>query len=58
MDKVREKWGKLTDDDLTVINGKKEQPTKKLGSALRGDYDLPRCPIAGVKWTCGRITVP
>jgi len=22
---VREKWGKLTDDDLTVINGKQEQ---------------------------------
>ena len=23
--KVKEKWGKLTDDDITVINGKKEQ---------------------------------
>jgi uncharacterized protein YjbJ (UPF0337 family) len=23
--KVKEKWGKLTDDDLTVINGKKDQ---------------------------------
>jgi uncharacterized protein YjbJ (UPF0337 family) len=23
--KVREKWGKLTDDDLDVINGKREQ---------------------------------
>ena len=23
--KVKEKWGKLTDDDLTVINGKQEQ---------------------------------
>ncbi len=22
--KVKEKWGKLTDDDLTAINGKKE----------------------------------
>ena len=22
---VREKWGKLTDDDLTVINGKRDQ---------------------------------
>ena len=22
---VKEKWGKLTDDDLTVINGKQEQ---------------------------------
>ena len=23
--KIKEKWGKLTDDDLTVINGKREQ---------------------------------
>jgi uncharacterized protein YjbJ (UPF0337 family) len=23
--KVKEKWGKLTDDDLTVINGKQDQ---------------------------------
>jgi uncharacterized protein YjbJ (UPF0337 family) len=23
--KVKEKWGKLTDDDLTVINGKRDQ---------------------------------
>jgi uncharacterized protein YjbJ (UPF0337 family) len=23
--KIKEKWGKLTDDDLTQINGKKEQ---------------------------------
>jgi uncharacterized protein YjbJ (UPF0337 family) len=23
--KVREQWGKLTDDDLTVIGGKKDQ---------------------------------
>jgi uncharacterized protein YjbJ (UPF0337 family) len=23
--KVKEKWGKLTDDDLTVLSGKKDQ---------------------------------
>lgn len=23
--KLKEKWGKLTDDDLTLINGKREQ---------------------------------
>jgi uncharacterized protein YjbJ (UPF0337 family) len=23
--KIKEKWGKLTDDDLTVINGKRDQ---------------------------------
>lgn len=28
--KVKEKWGKLTDDDLTVIAGKKDQLLGKL----------------------------
>jgi len=28
--KVREKWGKLTDDDLTTIAGKKDQLVGKL----------------------------
>jgi len=28
--KVREQWGKLTDDDLDVINGKREQFLGKL----------------------------
>ena len=28
--KVKEQWGKLTDDDLTVINGQQEQLVGKL----------------------------
>jgi uncharacterized protein YjbJ (UPF0337 family) len=28
--KVKEKWGKLTDDDITTINGKREQLVGKL----------------------------
>lgn len=28
--KVKEKWGKLTDDDLTVIEGKRDQLVGKL----------------------------
>lgn len=28
--KVKEQWGKLTDDDLTVINGREEQLVGKL----------------------------
>lgn len=28
--KVKEKWGKLTDDDLTTIGGKKDQLAGKL----------------------------
>lgn len=33
--KVKEKWGKLTDDDLTVIEGKREQLVGKIRGALR-----------------------
>jgi uncharacterized protein YjbJ (UPF0337 family) len=32
--KVKEKWGKLTDDDLTTINGKRDQ----LEGALQRRY--------------------
>lgn len=28
--KVKEKWGKLTDDDLTVVEGKRDQIAGKL----------------------------
>ena len=28
--KIKEKWGKLTDDDLTVIEGKSEQLAGKI----------------------------
>lgn len=28
--KAKEKWGKLTDDDLTAINGKREQLEGKI----------------------------
>lgn len=31
--KIREKWGKLTDNDLTEINGKREQLIGKLQKA-------------------------
>ncbi len=31
--KIKEKWGKLTDNDLTEINGKKEQLLGKLEKA-------------------------
>jgi uncharacterized protein YjbJ (UPF0337 family) len=30
MGKIKAKWGKLTDDDLTTINGKKEQLVGKI----------------------------
>jgi uncharacterized protein YjbJ (UPF0337 family) len=28
--KIKEQWGKLTDDDLTIINGQQEQLVGKL----------------------------
>jgi uncharacterized protein YjbJ (UPF0337 family) len=31
--KVKEKWGKLTDDDIAAINGKREQLEAKSKSA-------------------------
>ncbi len=30
--KVKEQWGKLTDDDLTIIDGKRDQLAGKLRS--------------------------
>jgi uncharacterized protein YjbJ (UPF0337 family) len=36
--KVREKWGKLTDDDLTVVAGKRDQ----LSGALQRRYGLAK----------------
>ena len=33
--KVKEKWGKLTDDDLAAINGKREQLEGRDPRALR-----------------------
>jgi len=36
--KVREKWGKLTDDDLTVVAGKCDQ----LSGALQRRYGLAK----------------
>ena len=33
--KVKEKWGKLTDDDLTTINGRRDQLEGKISRAIR-----------------------
>ena len=33
--KVKAKWGKLTDDDLTTINGRREQLRRQDPAALR-----------------------
>jgi uncharacterized protein YjbJ (UPF0337 family) len=36
--KIKEKWGKLTDDDLTTINGRREQ----LEGIIQQRYGLAR----------------
>jgi uncharacterized protein YjbJ (UPF0337 family) len=36
--KVREKWGKLTDDDMTVVAGKRDQ----LAGVLQRRYGLAK----------------
>jgi uncharacterized protein YjbJ (UPF0337 family) len=33
--KAKEKWGKLTDDDLTVIRGRRDQLIGKISGTLR-----------------------
>ncbi len=33
--KAKEQWGKLTDDDMTVIEGKRDQLVGKIRGALR-----------------------
>ncbi len=33
--KVKEQWGKLTDDDMTIIEGKRDQLVGKIQGTLR-----------------------
>ena len=40
--KVKEQWGKLTDDDLTVINGQQEQLVGKLRSTTATPRSKPK----------------
>ena len=46
--KIKEKWGKLTDDDLTVINGKREQ----LEGRIQQRYGYAKGPS---QEGCGRL---
>jgi uncharacterized protein YjbJ (UPF0337 family) len=46
--KVKEKWGKLTDDDLTVINGNRDQ----LEGRISSDTVTQRIRQEGT-WTIG-----
>ncbi len=52
--KVKEKWGKLTDDDLNVINGHREQLEGKIQERYGIAKDQARKDIddwySGQKW--------
>ena len=41
---ARMQWGKLTDDDLTAINGRREE----LEGKIQQHYGLPNSPGGGV----------
>jgi uncharacterized protein YjbJ (UPF0337 family) len=43
--KLKEKWGKLTDDDLTMINGKRDQLVGKLQARYRMAKDQAESQI-------------
>jgi len=45
--RVKEKWGKLTDDDLNAINGPRESSKAKSRSAM----ELPRIKFGGMSTT-------
>ncbi len=45
--RVKEKWGKLTDDDLTAINGRRDHSKAKSKSAM----ELPRIKFGGMSTT-------
>jgi hypothetical protein len=47
--KVREKWGKLTEDDLTAINGRRDQ----LEGKIQERYGLCERPSSTRKLTIG-----
>ncbi len=50
--KIKEKWGRLTDDDLDVINGKRDQLEGKSSSATAMQGTRP-----GRMWMTGSIRI-
>ena len=45
--KVKEQWGKLTDDDMTIIEGKRDQLVGKIRQKKRSWIGKPAMNIAG-----------
>lgn len=51
--KVKEKWGKLTDNDLTEINGKREQLLGKIQKAYGYEKEKAEKEINEWEHSCG-----
>ena len=51
--KLKDKWGKLTDDDLTQINGKKEALLGKLQSTYGYAKDRAESELHDFEKSCG-----
>lgn len=49
---VKEKWGKLTDDDLTVINGKRDKLVGKLQERYGREKDALEREVDEFCGTC------
>jgi uncharacterized protein YjbJ (UPF0337 family) len=50
--RVKEKWGKLTDDDLNIINGRREELEGKIQQRYGLAKDQIRKDID--EWYCGQ----
>lgn len=53
--KVKEKWGKLTDDDLTLIGGKKDQLVGKLQERYGFEKEQAETELSSFIDTVGRF---
>lgn len=51
--KVKEKWGKLTDDDIAQINGKREALLGKLQSQYGYAKDKAEQELSNFEKSCG-----
>ncbi|MGH7131091.1 MAG: CsbD family protein [Phycisphaerales bacterium] len=51
--KVRQQWGKLTDDDMDVINGKREELEGKLQTLYGKDREQVRKEVDKFAKDCG-----
>jgi uncharacterized protein YjbJ (UPF0337 family) len=51
--KIKEKWGKLTDDDIAQINGKKEELLGKLQTRYGYAKDKAEKELKNFESSCG-----